>query len=96
MGLIEILIAAAIAVIGAFFGGRFIGSSKARADAAASQYAKDAKRITESNQKAIDAQSKVINESVEVRDEISNLKSGDALDELRREYARDKNGNKNN
>lgn len=95
MGL-EIIIGGIIAIIAAFFGGRLIGSSKAKSEAAGKQYAKDAERILESNQKALDAKSKVIEQSTEVRDEISNLNPGDALSELRRDYSRDKDGNKDN
>lgn len=83
-------ITAIIGIIGAFFGGRIIGASKAKSDAAAKRATEEANRIAESAIKSSEAQVKAADNASKVRDEINSLDTGDALNELRRDYARDK------
>lgn len=83
-------IIAAIAAVAAAFGiGKYKGRVKADADNTAATAKLDAKRTVESNQKATEAQLKANQNANEVRDEVTRIPDGGAIDELRRDYTRD-------
>ena len=97
MGLETILaggFAAIVAIIAAFATGHFRGKTIATATARADQARAEAIRVAESNQKATEAQLAAARNAKEVNENVSNLPVGNALDELRRDFARDSDGNK--
>lgn len=87
------IIGTIVAIASAYFAGKFIGTSKAKSDASASRATEDANRISESASKAAGAQVEASKNASDIRNEISSLDDGDALKQLRRDYARDKDGN---
>lgn len=89
------IIAAIVAVFAAFATGNYRGKVKAAADARAERAEEESRRIVESNNQAVQALTKASNEAAKVNTDVANLPVGSALDELRREYARDSDRNKN-
>lgn len=94
--IISIIIAAITATFGAFFVGRYKGKSKADTDNRIKEADERSFRIIQSNKESTQAQIKASNSATEVKNEIINLNDGDAINELRKHYARDSDGNKSN
>lgn len=99
MGLEVILagiVTAIVAVIGAFAAGKWKGRTKAESDSAIKYNNAETARVLESNRKATEAQLNAADNAKVINEEVAIMDSGDALAELRRDYARDSDGNKNN
>lgn len=78
-------VAFVVAIFGAWFGAKRVGRAEATADVAT----RDAARVAESASKAAAAQVNAANQSMEVRNEVSNLGDGSAADELLKHWSRD-------
>lgn len=89
------IIAAVVAVIAAFATGNYRGKTKATADATVRFNELETKRVVESNNKAMETITKASDNAAKINSEVADLPVGDALSELRRDYARDKDRSKN-
>ena len=90
------IVAAFVGIFAAFAAGQFRGKTKAASDARIKYGELETARVLDSIKKSTDAQINVSNTASEVRNEVANLNPGDAINELRRDYSRNTNGNESN